>query len=92
MVFLVAKLAAGRFAVKLPVDSDPVTIHPAVPRTSFPLERAQMGYASFAEALTSKQADFNLRLIEPASMRGRVVEREAIPDPVPGRLAVVIGQ
>jgi hypothetical protein len=70
MVFLVAKLAAGRFAVKLPVDSGPVTIYPAVPRTSFPSERARIGYASLAEALTSKQADFNLRLIEPASMRG----------------------
>ena len=92
MVFLVAEFAARRFAVKLPVDSDPVTIHPAVPRTSFTLQRAQIGYASFAEALTSEQTDFDFRLIEPASMRGRVVDREALPDPVAGGLAVVVGQ
>jgi hypothetical protein len=53
------------------------------------LECLQIGYASFAETLTGKQADFDLGLIQPASMRGRVVYCEAIPDPVSRSLAVV---
>ena len=73
------------FTVKPPVNRDPVTIHPAVPGARFRLECLQMGYASFAEALTGKQADFDLRLIQPASMGGRVVACEAIPDPVARR-------
>ena len=83
---------AGRFAVEAPVNSDLVTIHVGVPGARFRLECLQIGYASFAKALTSKQADFDLRLIQPASMRGRVVDCEAIPDPVSRRLAVVVGQ
>jgi hypothetical protein len=56
------------------------------------LQHLQIGDASFAEALTGQQSDFDFRLIEPASMRGRVVDREALPDPVSRRLAVVVGQ
>lgn len=52
----------------------------------------QSGYASFAETLTGKQADFDLRLIQPASTSGGVVACEASPDPVSRRLAVVVGQ
>ena len=68
---------------------DPVTIHPAVPGAGFSLQRLQIGDATFAEALTT---DFDFRLIEPASIRGRVVDREAVPDPVSRRLPVVVGQ
>jgi hypothetical protein len=92
MVFLITELAAGRFAVKSPVDSDLLAIHPAIPGARFPLQRLQIGYTSFAETLAGQQADLDLRLIQPASMSGRVVDGEAIPDPVSRRLAVVVGQ
>ena len=73
-MFLIAELSARRFAVKLPVDSDLVTIHPAVPGAGFALQRLQIGDAPFAEALTGEQTDFDLGLIEPASMSGCVVD------------------
>ena len=92
MVFLITELATGRFAIEAPIDSDLVTVHPAVPGARFSLECLQIGYPSFAETLTTKQADFDLRLIQPASMRGRVVDCEALPDPVSRRLAVIVGQ
>ena len=91
-VFPISELAAGRFTVKPPFDRDPVTIHSAVPGARFPLECFQIGYASLAETSTGKQADFDLRLIQPASMRGRVVDCEAIPDQVARDLAVEVGQ
>ena len=56
------------------------------------MQHLQIGDASFAEALTGEQTDFDLGLIEPASVRGCVMEREAIPDPVSRRLAVIVGQ
>lgn len=91
-MFLIAELSACGFAVKLPVNSELVTIDPAVPGAGFALQRLQIGDASFAEALTGEQTDLDLGLIEPASMRGCVVDCEAIPDPVSRRLAVVVGQ
>jgi hypothetical protein len=55
------------------------------------LQRLQIRDASFAEILTGEQTDFDFRLIEPSFMRGRVLDREAVPDPVSGCLAVGVG-
>ena len=84
---LITKLAARSFAVEPPVDSYPVAIHPAVPRVRFALQRLQIGDASFADALTGEQTDFDLGLMEPASMRGCVMDRETVPNPVAGSFA-----
>jgi hypothetical protein len=73
-----------RFAVKPPVDCDPATIHPAVPGAGFLLQRLQIGDAFFAEAWTGEQTDFDFRLMEPPSMRGReswIVKRSQIQFP-----------
>jgi hypothetical protein len=40
-------------------------------------------YSSFAEALAAEHADIHLRLIQPASMFGGVVDRESAPQPGP---------
>ena len=89
---LITELPARGLAVKLLVDCDPVAIHPAVPRARFTLQRLQIGDASFAEALAGEHTDFDLGLIEPASMRGCVVDREAVPNPVAGGFAIVVRQ
>jgi len=91
-VFLIAEFATCVLGSNRPVDCARVTIHTAGPGAGFSLQRLQFGDASFAEALTGEQTDFDFRLIEPASMRGRVVDRQALPDPVSRRLAAVVGQ
>ena len=70
----------GSFAVKLPVDLDAVAIHPSIPGSGFPAQRLQVGYSSGSQTLTGEDPDFDLRLIEPTSMGGRVVNGKPIPD------------
>ena len=42
---------------------------------------------AFAEALAAEEADRNLRLIQPASMPGRVMNGEPLPEPSSRRFA-----
>ena len=79
-VFLVAELATSGFPVEDPVDFDSITVHAAVPGATLTPQSFQIRDPSGAEALTSEQTDFDFRLIEPASVLGRVMHREAVPD------------
>lgn len=88
----IAELAPGGSAVKSPVDSDPGTVQAAIPRPRFPFQFRQIGDLPFAEALSREQSDFNLSLIEPATVCGRVVHSEAVPDLVAELLAEQVGQ
>ena len=52
----------------------------AVPCTRFALECRQIRDAAPAETLSRDQSDFDLRLVEPASVCGHVVHGETVPD------------
>ena len=67
-VLFVTKLAASSFAIELPRDLDAITIHPAIPGLRFPAESLQVGNSSLPQTLPREDPDFDLRLIEPASM------------------------
>src|SRR5450756_1555625 len=69
----------GLPARELPVDLGPPTVGLAVPGPRFRLQRVQVRYPSLAEALPRVQAEFDLRLIQPASVFGGVVYREPVP-------------
>ena len=52
----------------------------------------QIGNSSGAEALPGEDADFDLRLIEPTSVSGCVVNRESAPDFAADLLAEQVGE
>jgi len=91
-VACITKLFACGFAVELPIDFDAGAVRPAIPRAAFPAERRPIGDSSLAEALPGKQADLDFRLVEPASVFGRVVHGEAVPESAAALLAVEAGQ
>lgn len=65
-----------------PLDGDVVTIHSAAPGAGL---SAEFGYgvdSALAQALSAEQADLHFGWIQPASVFGGVMEREAVPDPV----------
>jgi len=74
------ELAASSPAVEFPIDFDAVPIHAAVPGAALLAQCLEIGDSSLAQALPRKEADFDLRLIEPASVGGREMNPEAIPD------------
>ena len=57
-----------------------MAVYCAIPGADFSGERLQLRNAPYTEALSRRQADFDLGLVEPASMSGRVVHGEPIPD------------
>ena len=59
-----------------------VTIDSAVPGAGLSAEFGDGADSAPAQALPAEQADFHLGLIQPDSVFGRVMEREAVPDPV----------
>jgi hypothetical protein len=71
-VFLVTELATRGFPAEDPVDSDSITVHVAVPGATLTPQSLQIRDPSGAKALTREQTDFDFRLIEPASVLGRV--------------------
>ena len=79
-MLLVAELATSGFSVEGPVDFDSIAVHAAVPGATLTPQSFQIGDPPGAEALAGEQTNFDFRLIEPASVRGRVMHREAIPD------------
>lgn len=86
------ELTSGGLAVECPVYLDSGAIHPLVPHASFPLQRRQIGDSAVAEALPGKHPDFNLSLIEPASVSGRVMDCETFPDLSADFTAEQVGQ
>lgn len=67
-VACITKLFARGFPVELPIDECASAVLPA--------ERRQIGDSSLAEALSGEEADLDFRLVEPASVFGRVVHGE----------------
>jgi hypothetical protein len=82
-VFFVAELSASGFAVELPVDFGASTMDSTIPGAGFTAQGLPMRDAPLTQAWPGKQADFDLRLVEPTSRSGRVMKGEPIPEPVP---------
>ena len=78
------KCCSGLLACELPLDGGLVLIDAAVPGASLFAQGGDIFDPSFAEALAAEHADLHLRLIQPTSMFGGVVHREAVPQPGPG--------
>src|SRR5271157_2250324 len=78
---------SGLPAIEFPVDPDMMAIHAAVPCARLFAKGAKSPDPALAQALPGEQADLDLRLIQPTAMLGRVVNREAIPQPASGLVA-----
>ena len=63
-----------------------------IPGAGLAAQGLPMRDAPLTQALPGKQADFYLRLVEPTSMPGRVMDSEPIPELVARLLAVEVGQ
>ena len=87
VVSFVAELLACLSAGKPPVDSDPITVHSPAPGSGFPPQVAERRDSSRTQALPGEEADFDLCLIEPASVCRRVVDGEPVPQPASRLLA-----
>ena len=92
IILILKAFAAGCSAVKLPVDPGLGAIHPAIPSLNLPAQDLQVRDSSGAQALPGEDADFDFRLVEPTSMPGCVVNREAVPHFAADVLAEQIGQ
>jgi hypothetical protein len=64
----------------------------ATPGAGLVAQGLPMRDAPFTQAWPGKQADFDLCLVEPASVSGRVRNREPIPEPVTQLLAAKVGE
>jgi hypothetical protein len=64
----VAEFASGGSAVEPPVDLDLVAIHAAIPCPALPAQRLEIRNSPGARALPREDVDFDLGLIEPASV------------------------
>ena len=58
-----------------------VAVHLPGPGSGFAPQVAERGDSSLTEALAAEQADLDLHLIQPASVFGRVMYREPVPQP-----------
>ena len=65
--------------MELPGDLDTITIHPAIPGLRFATQGFEIGDSPITQTLPREDPDFDLRLIEPTSVCGRVVDGEAVP-------------
>jgi hypothetical protein len=76
----ITELATGGSTVEFPVDLDTVAVHAAVPGFCLLPQGFETWDASTTETLPREYPDFDLRLIKPACMSGRVMDGKAISD------------
>src|SRR5271165_369288 len=87
----------GLFACELPVDGGAVAVDAALPSMNFAAQRRQVTDSALSQTLAAEQAHFDLGLVKPTAVPGRVMRREAVPQqgsqlfaiPVHQRLATV---
>ena len=63
-----------------PVDLRPALVGPTIPSLGLPLQLSQIRNPAFTQTLTRVQAEFDFRLIEPASVFWGVVHGEPVPN------------
>ena len=76
---------------ELPVDGLTAPISSLVPGPNTAGQICDFGDAVGAEALAVEDTNLDLGLVEPATMLGRVVDIEAVPEVTSALLAVVSG-
>jgi len=77
---LIAKGLASLTPRKLPVDRRSLAVGLVIPCSGLPLQEPQIQEPPGAQTLPRVQAQFDLRLIEPASMFGCIVNGEPLPE------------
>jgi len=80
------------FSCELPLNGDPIAVCAAIPCFGLTAQLANISDPAFSQALAAEKTDFYLGLIQPASMSGRVVHREAIPQPSANLFPKAVGQ
>ena len=68
-----------QFAGKVPFDSGAVAVDAALPSLNFSAQCRQGSDSAPSQALPTEQTHFDLRLIEPTAVLGRVMNGEALP-------------
>ena len=69
----------GLFPCEVPFDGGVVAIEATAPGEYFATEGGDVRNSPSAQALTAKQTHFDLGLVEPTAMLGRVMDSEAVP-------------
>src|ERR1700675_4363448 len=92
IVTVVTELGTRLLASELPIDFDAVPVGPAVPGSRFPLQDGQTRDSASSQALSREQADLDLSLVKPASVRRSVVYRKAVPKVAAFLLTEVVGE
>jgi hypothetical protein len=82
------KFPSSVLAGEVPFDGSAVAVKATVPSLDFVLQSGQMADSAFSQALTAEQADFDLGLVEPTAMLGRVMDSEAVPQQAAQFLAI----
>lgn len=75
----VMHFAARLFSGEGTPDGDTVTICASIPGFGLTAQRGDLPDPSPSHTLGAEKADFNLSLVQPASVRGSAVHGEAIP-------------
>ena len=73
------KFPSSLFAREVPLDGGSVAVGAAVPRPHLVLQCGQVTNSAFTQALAAEHADFDLGLVEPTAVLGRVMDCEAVP-------------
>ena len=80
MLLFIAELVPGSSAVEPPVNRDAIAVHAAVPCFRLPAPQFERGDPATSQTLAREEPDFDLGLVEPTAVSGRVMDGEAIPD------------
>src|SRR5689334_742171 len=91
-VLRIAKLAARSPTVEAPVGAGAGAIDAAIPGAGFAAPGGEVRDSAAAQALAREQTDFELRLVEPTAVEGRVVHGKALPQLAAGLRAIAVGQ
>ena len=69
------------FSCELPLNGDPIAVCAPIPGFGLTAQLGNVCNPASSQALSAEKTDLYLGLIQPASMRGRVVYGKAIPQP-----------
>jgi hypothetical protein len=86
------ELSARLLAGEPPVDFDTVPVDLAAPGPRFQFQDGQAWDSAPSQTLPGEQADLDLCMVQPASVRRSVVNREAVPEIAALLLPEVIGE
>ncbi len=88
----IAEFSPCLFSVELPLDLGAVAVGVAIPGADSLVEGLQVWNTPCAQALSLKHTDLYSGLVKPASMPGRIVNGEPVPDFAASFWAKQVGQ